>query len=155
MLLKLDIHSVVELITNSSTVIYTYSEACPAAVRDLIEEVAKTFGIDKTADDMFYMDVFCESGKYVDYLNDEEDDIPGFTEDIDADDFVGNLFGKILKGEINRPEWFNEAEEARGCSCMTPDTYLYIAPKDEKYESLAKAIKKLIYSTGHSAEYDG
>lgn len=42
--MKLKIHSGVDLITNSSTVIFTYSEGSLSALKDLVDEMLKTFG---------------------------------------------------------------------------------------------------------------
>jgi hypothetical protein len=58
--MKIPLHSITDLITNSSTTIYTYSDASEAAMRAMIDEFFKTFGIDKKCDDVFTLMVTCE-----------------------------------------------------------------------------------------------
>ena len=67
---KLKIHSFVDLITNSSTTIFTNSHKSLNAVKELIDESLKLFGIDKKFDDLFYANVFCENEyPYFEYYN--------------------------------------------------------------------------------------
>lgn len=52
--IKLRIHSVVDVITNSSTVIYTNcDDNCLQNARDLVNTILKEAGSDKTADDLY------------------------------------------------------------------------------------------------------
>ena len=55
---KINLHSVIDLITNSSTEIYTYSEGSVAACKEMINEFLKVMNIyDKTCDDLFELSI--------------------------------------------------------------------------------------------------
>lgn len=49
---KIKIHSATDLITNSSTVIFTYSDSSPDALKEMINEFFKAFNINKQCDDI-------------------------------------------------------------------------------------------------------
>ena len=51
--MELKIHSIVSLITNSSTVLYTDSRKSVDAVKDVIREIFKLHNIDKKVEDVF------------------------------------------------------------------------------------------------------
>jgi len=53
---KLKIHSVVEIITNSSTVIYSYQASSVEPAKELIQEILKAFGEDREVDQLFEID---------------------------------------------------------------------------------------------------
>ena len=65
--IKVNLHSSVDVITNSSTVIYTYQDGSEGPVRKLIEEIFKLAGIEKSVDDIFEFTV--ESDGYNDDLD--------------------------------------------------------------------------------------
>lgn len=165
-MLKFSIHSMVDVITNSSTMIYTYQNSVNEA-KDLVQEILNLMGItDKTPDDIFYYGSFCEPCIYVEYLLDEMDDddlkeIEGYDiykplindDDIDTDKyFEDNILMGIMKNEIPKPSWFSYAEE-RGD--FYPDTYLYLMPKEEKFSGLAEKMKNFLGSVGADGGYDG
>lgn len=56
----LHIHSFVDVITNSSTVIYTYQDKCVPAAKELIGEVLKMLNESKTVDDLFSIEIVTE-----------------------------------------------------------------------------------------------
>lgn len=147
--IKIKFHSSVDLITNSSTTIFTYSDGSITALKELINEMLKTFNLSYSFDDLFYADTFlAEEYEYYEDSN--------FPEDQDNRKYLDELKTKILKGEIEKPEWMVKLEN-------TPDKYSYhrrsttleIMPKDEKYEALAKQLYQYLYSTNHDAEYQG
>ena len=51
--MKLPLHSLTDLITNSSTVIYTYSDNSEKALREMIDEIFHVLGVKKKCDDVF------------------------------------------------------------------------------------------------------
>lgn len=51
--IRVDIHSMVDVITNSSTVIYTWATGGTNQVKELINAILKASGSDKTSDDLF------------------------------------------------------------------------------------------------------
>ena len=77
--MKIKLHSVTDLITNSSTVIFTYSDGCVKPLKEMFNEILKTFGIEKTFDEMFDTVVLMdEVYHYEDYFSEkfEEEDLP-------------------------------------------------------------------------------
>lgn len=151
---KIKLHSSVDLITNSSTVIFTYSEGSLKAVKDLVNEMLKVFGKTETFDDIFYAEVFLDEDYY--YL--ESDSCP---EELTSGDWKQNQdnFAKfklgILKGEIEKPQWMKNVEESENYDYYRASTSLELCAKDEKYSDLANALLKYLYSTDHEATRDG
>lgn len=159
MSIKVKIHSIVDLITNSSTVIFTYQNSIDQ-VKDLVNEVLKLSGSNETPDDIFYYGVFCSTEIYTEYEDDyceEEtyDEVKklGWKE---KKSYIKNIIEQILVGKIEKPQWMINAEnnDDDGCS-WAPDSYLHIIPKDEKYNDLAKKIKALLNSVSADGGRDG
>jgi len=149
---KIILHSSVDLITNSSTVIFTYSNGSIGAIRSLINEMLKVFGNeDKTFDDLFYADIFLSKNYY--YYDGEFD----FPEDVtDRDAFINDIKIKVLKGEIEKPKWMVKAEESNThFEYFSYPSNLELLPKDKKYNELANKLLKYLYSTDHEATRDG
>ncbi len=64
---KINLHSIIDLITNSSTEIYTFSGGSISACKEMVDEFFKALGIDKTCDDVFELSLDVEgdaSGPY-------------------------------------------------------------------------------------------
>ncbi len=154
-LITINLHSAVDVITNSSTTIYTYSEGSPAKAKELINELLKVLGSDLTADQMFYMGVFADKWHYLEkeYDYDEDDDgnpigtygLPKewFDDDTDMDlgKFVDDAIKDVISGK-ERPEWMTmvDDEESQGSTLM-------VLPKAKKYTEVAKKITEFLYST--------
>jgi hypothetical protein len=49
---KIKFHSLTDIITNSSTTIYTYSDKSSKACKEMVDEIFETLGIDKSCDDV-------------------------------------------------------------------------------------------------------
>lgn len=157
-LTKINLHSSVDLITNSSTVIYTYSEGSESAVKDMVNEMLKVLGHeDKSFDDLFHSGVFLSDNDV--YL--ESDKVPEefshFPEEFSHFNSEGfsEFIKKVIKGELKKPEWMSDVEEEEDWNCFRSDTSLYLISKDEKYEKLGNKIIKFLYSTNHEATRDG
>lgn len=160
-MIKLKLHSTTDLITNSSTVIFTYSEGTDTALRKMFEEIIKTFIPQESFldsklsfDDMFSTVILCEDehvySKYISDLSDE--DLP---EGITSETNIKQLYNDVRDGKIAKPNWFNTAEEMENDYDYYRDsTYLYLIPKDEKYREMGNLIKSFLYSTGHEATRD-
>lgn len=151
--IKIKLHSSVDLITNSSTVIFTYSGGSLGAVKDLVNEMLKTFGKEESFDDVFYAGVFLDDDSS--YL--ESEDCPEeFTKNKwkENEDNFNKFKLDILKGEYKKPKWMNDVEDGDGYG-YSPSTSLELIPKDEKYSNLASALLKYLYSTSHEATRDG
>ena len=87
--MKIKLHSTTDLITNSSTTIFTYSENSIKACKNMIDEILKTFNIDKKCDDLFNLVVLSDKYTYLSFLGrgeyddeEEEKELPkGITEE--------------------------------------------------------------------------
>lgn len=170
---KIVLHSHVGLITNSSTVIFTYSEGSYDAVKELVNEMLKVFGEDKTFDDLFYAEVFLESCDDYFYSFEDKDDeelrVEGFDEELiqinniedwkekdgKQNDYITELKKKILTKEISKPEWMIKIEDNEDDEGYKNSSALEIMPKDEKYSELANKLLKYLYSTDHEATGNG
>jgi len=128
-MVKIPMHSVIDLITNSSTEIFVYSENSLEPAKELINEILKLQGVDQTCDDLF--DLAIEMSGLDEYLEYEQYD----QEDLDVED----VKKQIEAG--NPPDWFEK---------YNVETYLIIKPKDEKYAELARLLKKFLYSPEHA-----
>jgi len=144
---KIPFHSVIDIITNSSTEIFTYSGSSIGAFKELITEMFKIHGVDKSFDDVFIATISCD-----DYVYSESDLCP---EDVSHED-VKQLLEDIKSGKIEKPKWMDDVEEEEDSwSYYMPSTYLVINTKDDKYEQFAKLAKSFLYSTDHEATRNG
>lgn len=149
--MKLKIHSAVDLITNSSTVIYTYSEGSLPALKELVNEMLKTFDRTEKFDDIFYAGVFLENDEiYIDAFE-ESEEVYSY-ENVDLN-YLIKLKEYILMGELEKPKWMIEAEESESYDGYKRETNLEIIPKSEKYKELADLLINYLYSTYHEACY--
>lgn len=152
--MKLKIHSVVDLITNSSTVIFTYSEGSLPALKELVNEMLKTFGRTEKFDDVFYADVFLDDDyRYIESYE-AFNEVESY-ENVDYN-YIQKMKQHILTGEITKPKWMLDAED--GVDSYSYDRYpttLEIIPKEEKYKELADLLLRYLYSTDHEATRDG
>ena len=155
-LIKVNLHSAVDVITNSSTTIFTYSEGSEKKAEELINELLKVLGSKIKAEDMFYMGVFLDDiDNYYEY--DYEIDNP-FTDDNNTDDNNTDIVEKTIKsvliGEIERPEWMKVVDNSEEYNeYYSYPTKLYILPKEEKYVEAAKKITEFLYSTYSESSY--
>ena len=152
--IKIKLHSSVDLITNSSTVIFTYSEGSVEKLKELVNEMLKTFSQSLTFDDMFQCDVFLDDN--YNYCECENETVQEAFKGVeDNDKFINETKIKIIKGEIERPGWMKIAEEEESWSGYNKSTTLEIIPRDEKYSELANKLLKYLYSTSHEATMGG
>jgi hypothetical protein len=131
------IHSITDLITNSSTTIFTYSDGSPAAFDKMMAEILKAFGIEKRVDELFYTIVLNDLYSYSEY----EDYFDG--ENIQIEDAIQDLLLQIAVGVKKAPKWLRAKPNQQ--------SYLHIIPKDPKYVELAESVIDFLYST-HSEE---
>ncbi len=143
---KIPFHSVIDIITNSSTEIYTYSNGSEKAFKEVIEEMFKINGLDKKFDDVFIATINSDIYSYT-----ESDLMP---KDMTSDD-VNKLLKDIENGVAEKPQWMKDVEEENNWDYFTPETYLTIRTKDDKYEKFGKLVTSFLYSTSHEATYNG
>lgn len=121
------IHSFTDLITNSSTTIYTNSNGSIDACREMIDEFFKVLGVDKKCDDVFNLVV-----TMID---------PYIYKDFGRKEFSKEMLNDVRAGKIEKPQWMADVEKRDDIS-----THLYITAKSPEYEKLAVLVKKFLYS---------
>lgn len=167
-MIKIPIHSVTDLVTNSSTVIYTYSEGSLKALEEMIDEFFRAFGIDKKCKDVFWLyvglDDFYRIKDDIYYMDDDEEEealkkYPKELTDKDMPDkdrgaFINKTIESVAKGEIPEPQWMRDPKEDTDSYGLNPSTSLYIFPKDPAHEDLAKKVSRFLNSTTHEVTRD-
>lgn len=141
-------------------IIFTYSYGSLQSVKNLLKEMIEVFNSTLTPDDMFYFGVFCDVTQYANntYLNAEIKDIPAIlvsesTPYIERKQYVEDIMAKIMRREIEKPQWMIDIEQNTRCigGCYSPSTFLYLEPKSDEYSALGKALISFLYSTGHES----
>ena len=146
----INVHSISNLITNSSTTTYTYSDESPAACIEMINEIFKTLGINKKCEDIFLITVLADDCVYEKWNHDKDED-----EDEDEDEDIEKLLEDIKAGRVQKPSWMIKAEEQEDEYEYRPDTQMYISVKDPQFEKLAELVLKFLYSTETIASGEG
>jgi hypothetical protein len=161
---KVVIQSMTDLITNSSTIIYTISDNSPKALIPLVDEFFKIAGMKLKCKDVFDISVQKDMDAFWDYCKDQVDesneDIP---KELRCRDWnkaakAWYKFQKDLEsGKIQKPKWFKELEKEVNDQLgdSSGDTTLVIVPKDPKYKKLATLLINFLYSTDAQESYDG
>lgn len=172
---KFKIHSVIDVITNSSTEIYTWYDRSVGACKEMINEFLTSFNLDKKVEDVFYIDIFCDVYTYTDYLDERVDDyldeleedseeysnMKEFIDNLPSDwklrnEKIESLISDILVGKEVRPEWMRKCETYEDSyNYRVPSNYFYIKAKRPEYNNLAKKINTFLKSPDHDASYDG
>lgn len=143
---------------------FIYSSGSIEALENLVEELSEVFGLNISADDIFYYGVFCEAKVYACYENWENApydlDVPlkmsDSTQPYDERiDYVKGIINSVLKGEIEKPEWMEYVEEEEEADeyGSAPSTYLHIIAKNTKYNAFANALINFLYSPNMISAY--
>lgn len=145
---KIQLHSVTDLVTNSSTTIYTFSEKSEGAFRDLVNEFFKTLGVNKTCDEVFNFAVLPGSyDQHRDWLDDNgTEEAQKLLKELDYYDF-DSLMASIALKEVPAPDWYEDVMEAVDTEDIYGGTTLYITAKEPQYEKLAEMFVNFLYST--------
>lgn len=137
---------------------FIYSSNSVEALKELLNEFFLTFNIPLlTPNDLFYYGVFCKDVTYANYKYWDEApvtlEVPEILTSIcqtesDRLEYVHDIIGKIMKGEIRKPEWMLYIEMEENCNNYeaAPSNFLYLIPKEEKYQKLATKILDFLYS---------
>lgn len=146
---KIAIHSLIDLITNSSTEIFVDCTNSVQPAKDLLQELLELNGSDKKVDEVF--DVTLEE----DY-NNLSDYIEYYLEEDEAYDTIIENY-KINEGEYSDRE--KEIDKLikdyqAGKVDLNIDSYhvqkhLVVTSKDEKYNHLLKLLNKFLNSPKH------
>lgn len=159
-MIKIKLHSITDLITNSSTTIFTYSEGSIVPCKELVNEILKLLGESKTCDDIFELSITSDIQNIIDSfdyslkrkLSPEEYEalqLPDSNYDQQTKKYTGlrsyaleKLVEDILSKRIPEPAWYKNLTEG-----IEGDTTLNIVVKEPKYQKLADKIFQFLYST--------
>lgn len=119
------VHSVIDVITNSSTEIYTFQDGSVEPIKELLTEVLGLCNIAGTVDDYFYVKLLDRS-----FVERETDAMVEF----------------IMKGEAPETEEQIEATEMSIANEDSFGTVAVILPKQEMFNTLAKKVIQVLDS---------
>jgi hypothetical protein len=145
--MEIKLHSVIDIITNSSTEIFTRSGGCDTLLAELVNEFLKTFEINNTCDEIFQM-LILASDKQIYYNYAENNKRLKL-----SDDDVEKQIEDVMSFKIEKPDWFKLAENKHDDDDGLPETSLHIFPKDPKYANIANLFSKFLYSLDQEAHY--
>ena len=164
--MELRTHSFTDLITNSSTTIYTYSDNSLEVCREMIDEFFRALDIDKKCDDVFNLVVtFSDEDMYEELLEGDEEDEDEDEDDEDEDDEsleedeeededddedTKTVVQEVREGKRDKPQWMIGVEEFAKDLDDPPETSLYVSAKRPQFEKLAKLLTDFLYSTDHT-----
>ena len=137
---------------------FIYSSNSIETLKEMLAEFFFVFKIPSvTPDDLFYYGVFCKDITYANYKYWNE--APAYLEipevftsvcstETDRLDYVHSIIDMITKGEMEKPQWMLYVESEENCNEYeaAPSNFLYLIPKDGKYEKLATKILDFLYS---------
>jgi len=158
--LKIPIHSMIDLITNSSTEIFVTSDSSVKPAKELLTELLKINGSDKTCDEVFTLTVEVDNERLADFLADQMEE---YDEELwnklgledaswqETDNIISKYLEDIEKGEIERPEWISTMIEDMEISI---DTYLVVKSNDPKYDNFLELLKTFLYSPDYNETYN-
>jgi hypothetical protein len=149
--MELKIHSIVSLITNSSTVLYTDSRKSVDAVKDVIREIFKLHNIDKKVEDVFdislEMDDFDEA--VYDYIMDNHEDFGiEYNDEYKSNELTVKYIEDIKSGKMEMFDWMKNIIQ------NATNNWIVITAKDKEYEHLAVLLRELIYSVDVDEAYE-
>jgi hypothetical protein len=165
LMVNIKLHSLTDLITNSSTVIYTYSENSLEPCKEMINAMLKALGSEKLCDDIFDIKVELEDPKDLYrsvYSQCNREQLP---EEIKVlinnwngweqlEEAIDKIISQYRQGLIEKPYFLKEIEDIGFHYSPRKDTELKITPKDPKYRELAEKIVDFLYSTTHDSYLD-
>ena len=161
MMFEIKIHSAVDLITNSSTTIYTFHDGCIGPLKELVNEMLSVLNHTEKFDDIMIAGIFLDSYRYIDIFEDN-DTIEGFTYEeciniprgeLSNYDYIKALVEDILHGRIDKPEWMTKIEEYIRDESYA-DSNLYICAKDPIYQPLCNKLLNFLNSSESAEHYD-
>lgn len=166
--LTIKAHSIVDVITNSSTVIYTQAkEGSIETVKEIINSLLKLGGSDKTADDLFNIEITSEQliDEQKDRLAYDDDDISMLEKyagrelewnDPDRKRLLDELWNKINSGEIEEPSWWERGTSYESDSHQCDTEITVTAKVDDEQAKLAASLLSTLHDLFISEErYDG
>ena len=138
MTVKIKIHSIVALITNSSTEIYSFYDSSVEVAKELVNEMLNAFTVGGVWNDYFTIELFIDKEYYEEYWHEnigDEEEAPD----------VLQLMMDIKKGLIRKPKWMKRVEYSTPKEYQSGNMISITALKPE-YNALAKKIHALVTS---------
>jgi hypothetical protein len=150
-------HSVVDVITNSSTVIYTQASVAAATVaKDIINELLTIIGSDKKAEDLFDIEVVPMWEDSYDFFNYERHTLPEWLPHLPrSSDYKerAKMQANYWKDNFDLiAEWAKEIGPGSANDYHTPKLSLVVKTKDGTPIKLAEKAMQLFEM---EAGYDG
>jgi hypothetical protein len=162
-MIKIKIHSFVDLITNSSTTIYVYQQESIPVLKELINEILALCNESYKCDDIFHISNHYEIDQYVESFDNEIADAVfmekhGLSEEHFSIESMKKLFDSIEHG-LEKPKWIKELEKliknSDNYHGYEPSNYIYIRTKNPKYNKIASLLKKYLHSPQYEGTYGG
>lgn len=136
---------------------FIYSSPSIEALKTLMDEILLVFGINLNIDDIFYYNIFCREETYANYQHWDEApeklSIPFELTNIcstqsERIEYVRSVIKDIIINNADKPDWMIYVEMEEKCTEyeLPPSTFLYIIPKEEKYQQLADKLVDFLYS---------
>ena len=151
--IKIPIHSLIDLITNSSTEIFVDCKASVQPAKDLLQELLKLQGSDKNVDEVFEVTLE-ENGhnieSYIEYYleDDNEETFLRLKEEYKFND--STLEYKDRQKELDRlVEDYKAGKVEIDIDSYHVQKYLKVISKDEKYNHLLELLDKFLHSPDH------
>jgi len=145
--IRIPVHSIIDLITNSSTEIFVTSENSLKPAKELLKELLKINGSDKKVDEVFEISIEIDKDDIIGYLTDsceyenkelyEELGFAQMTDYKKQAKHAEKIAQEILEGQ--RPMFEIEGEQPIS-------TYLKVVSKDPAYDKFLKILKEFLYS---------
>jgi len=158
--IKIPIHSMIDLITNSSTEIFVTSDSSVKPAKELLSELLKINGSDKTVDEVFTLSVEIDNDTLADYVADQMEEYDeelyeklGF-ENLNwsqTNDAAKAYLQEITDGKIEKPSWIDTMMDDMEVSI---DTYLVVKSKDPAYNHFLELLTKFLYSPDYNETYN-
>jgi hypothetical protein len=158
---KINLHSMTDLITNSSTTIFTLHDNSVKPCKELVNEVLALMGSDKKCDDIFELSVEADLeyatdmvyDRLQDLLDEEEYKALKISDDYSKGyDKVQKILKDIRSGKMEKPDWYDELIEDN--EDMQGNTELVIVVKDPQFQKLAEKVIKFLNSVDTQESYD-
>jgi len=152
-MVKIPVHSLIDLITNSSTEIFVDCTSSVQPAKDLLTEFLKLSGSDKTCDEVF--DVSLEEDSWnIESWFDYQFEWEGDSEVYEKYVKEYNLKGPDYKERQINLKKLIEDYQAGKCEDIEIDSYhiqkfLKVTSKDDKYTHLLELLKKFLHSPNH------
>lgn len=151
-MVEIKLHSVIDLITNSSTEIFVKSENSLEPCKELINELLKVWEPGKTWEDIFDIRIKINADTASDLLDSLED---GDEDNEQFEEIFGNVKSEkdrlrlfteyvddVYNERIPQPEWWDDIDAEHHL-----ETVLAVIPKDPKYEKFGELLTQFLYST--------